>query len=401
MFRSSSKGFRMTLALSLAWVLPVFGQETAASSVGLQPAQPPAWQSYIDAGDFDKALPLLTRALKAAPENREVEMQFLKCKQELNLLVPMEIERLEALEQEVAAERDLVLGAVRLGLLRARARMAQGRGQEAIAAANDAIGRATALPEGPERAMLINELQVVLEKGEVANASNAVSSRGETTTSVPRLAMMPQEGASADQTQEGRAAGEAAHVETTVEVQEGGCTCGWAHRIDPLPERWPLTDPSEIDRKFARDQESQTTRLGGVPRIQSRVMVYPEDFDLITQMRQTGEMKGLLYRGPDFAAPSGETVHTAIYDISDLVADVPNFNNNFIFDLRTQIQADRDREALRQQSEIFRGTAEDLRQGIPLLNYFGGVSESTVPRWNDGDRYQDLMRMVDEAVRNR
>ena len=34
-----------------------------------------------------------------------------------------------------------------------------------------------------------------------------------------------------------------------------------------------------------------------------------------------------------------------------------------------------DRAALRWQSQIFRGRAEDLAAGIPLLRYFGGVDD--------------------------
>ena len=70
----------------------------------------------------------------------------------------------------------------------------------------------------------------------------------------------------------------------------------------------------------------------------------------------------------------GREWYVALYDIGDLTRE-PAYFPAPIGHPVWATQAALDRQALREYSYIFRGTAADLAAGLPLLRYFGGVCD--------------------------
>ncbi len=112
------------------------------------------------------------------------------------------------------------------------------------------------------------------------------------------------------------------------------------------------------------------------PPQQSRALTYPDDWAAKTARRKA-RRDGRIWKGPNRTTKDGKTFYTAIYDASDLLLIPPaQFRPPPETNTQLAITNALDREALRQYSDIFSGTARDLAEGIPLLQYFGGLDFS-------------------------
>ena len=98
---------------------------------------------------------------------------------------------------------------------------------------------------------------------------------------------------------------------------------------------------------------------------------YPDDWPEIIAKRKAYE-SGMVARSPSWWDEEGRESYTAVYDIHDLIRE-PAFFPMPVVHPFWAAQSLADRNALRQYSDIFSGTPEDLAAGIPLLSYFGGV----------------------------
>lgn len=105
-----------------------------------------------------------------------------------------------------------------------------------------------------------------------------------------------------------------------------------------------------------------------------------------------------LYRGPSHIDAAGNEVYTAVYDVSDLVLHYPRHPNPIRLLLQEQINEAADREALRQRSLIFGGTAEDLAAGLPLLESFGGVRDPYDRLEYDPAKARALLELVEAVI---
>lgn len=156
-------------------------------------------------------------------------------------------------------------------------------------------------------------------------------------------------------------------------------------------DRWGYRPASEIvDRKNAQDRARQD--LAYQPRLQdvysadeqrrltavdeARVggdspVIYPRDWAAKTAARAKYKDRPLA-QSDAHNDKDGRQWSAAVYDISDLTEIPPDFHPAYSLDeYENQINA-ADRQALRDRSQIFSGTAADLAAGIPLLDYFGG-----------------------------
>lgn len=365
------------------------------------------------AGRLDEAAAVLEKALAEYPGNEALEYELFVVKEAQGDLTEPQRAALDAMRAERQAGTELAVGAVRLNLLRARAKLSAGKLEDAERAARAGLDRLADLPVDVNREALRAPLDELLARiGEARRSNPRIGSSPRATPTLSDFGFLPQEqhststaegatqpttAGSADQPTESAQDQPAARADIAVSL---------SGQTNPMPGPPPtpigagaISRPEKIDANFQAYHDAQLQRWGEDPQIYQRVIAYPPDWPMICRMRQQ-YASGLLYRGPEFVGDDGQTKYTAVYDIADLTADIPHFNSAPLLDLAAQMQANADRVALRQYSDIFTGTAADLAAGIPLLSYFGGVDEYHVPPMSPGTQYQyqDILRMVDDVL---
>lgn len=359
----------MTVSLAVAWTCLL-----AAGATGVAWAAAPATADRAD--DADALLRQLQNDVGGAA-----------------FATPNAVESSETsklIESERQAEDELAVGAVRLGLLKARVRMAQSKPAEALAVATAALKNADRLASPQVRAELTASLGRIVADARAALAERRKGEGDATPVLASDIGDQPVE-------EETPAAPQPAEEEVHIVIEESADTDCWEEARMKIRDTFRLTRPYERDEVVAAYQHQAISRLGEDPDIFGRVLVYSPDWPAIREGRAERD-NGLIWRGPDFVDEDGQTKYTAIYDIGGLTMDVRNFNNPPQFDLNEILQSGADREALRRGSEIFNGYAEDLAAGIPLLHFFGGVDETHQPPVGQDRGYEDLMRMVREVV---
>lgn len=265
---------------------------------------------------------------------------------------------------ERQAEVELAVGAVRLGLLKARTRLALGRLDDAIAVAEASLAAAEHLPQSVDRKPLVDPLNEVLAQARAVQPGQAR----------PVLQLRDLGGA--------------------VPAREVG-------EPDGPYEKFLQRGVRELKAKAEAERYAALDRYGEDPNLARKVLVYPPDWTEISRRRERFR-DGRIYTGPETRNDQGELRQTVIYDVGALIQDVPNFTDAPQLDLDVQTRTLADREALRRGSEIFNGYAEDLAVGIPLLYYFGGIEESSVPP-NRGEeaRMAELQRIIQQVIEAR
>ncbi|MCC7290926.1 MAG: tetratricopeptide repeat protein [Phycisphaerales bacterium] len=356
------------------------------------------------AGRLDEAATVLDKALAEFPGNEALEYELLAVKEATGDLSEAQGVALEAMRAERQAATELAVGAVRLNLLRARARFAAGKLEDAERATRAALDRLGDLPADVDREPLRAPLDELLSRIAESRRSNPrIGSSPRATPTLSDFGFLPQEehgtstsGNTPPSTQTSPDQPAAPQDAAASSVEHANPMTG------PPPSpigAGGISRPEKIDANFQAYHDAQLQRWGEDPQIYQRVIAYPPDWPMICRMRQQ-YASGLLYRGPEFVGDDGQTKYTAVYDIADLTADIPHFNSAPLLDLTAMMQAHADRVALRQYSDIFTGTAADLAAGIPLLGCFGGVDEYHVPPISPGTQYQyqDVLRMVDDVL---
>lgn len=106
----------------------------------------------------------------------------------------------------------------------------------------------------------------------------------------------------------------------------------------------------------------------------AREIGYPDDWKERVA-RRARFADGQAARTSSWTGTDGKEWYAALYDIRELTYVPPDFAPSFSLDPVEDLRNTLDREALRQRSQIFSGTAEDLAAGIPLLRFFGGVDD--------------------------
>ncbi len=283
-----------------------------------------------------------------------------------------------ALLEERAGELSLAVGAIRLGYVKAKARMAQGRFDDAILVAKTSLAAAGKLPESVVRAPLTEPLEKIIRQARAA-----------------------QDAPPADAGDEDPDAEEAAKKPSVViHKPRGRNKIDW-EKVFAEFHYPPFRSPRAQDKRAADDLSDVLDRLGESPRIASKVMVYPDDWEALTKRRERFA-DGTIYKGPEFRTADGEVRQTVMYDVSSLLHPVPDFTSAPTMDLRLIIQSTADRAALREASEIFTGYADDLAAGIPLLQFFGGFEEDRSRQTQSTDESRaDLMRLIDQILNDK
>jgi hypothetical protein len=127
----------------------------------------------------------------------------------------------------------------------------------------------------------------------------------------------------------------------------------------------PLADATRSD-ELRRLVEADEARVAP-----NREVGYPDDW----KERVAGRSRSQVARTQSWTGADGKEWYAAMYDIRELTYVPPDFSPAFSLDPVEDLRNWLDRDALRQRSQIFSGTAEDLAEGIPLLRFFGGVDD--------------------------
>lgn len=258
-----------------------------------------------------------------------------------------------AQEQEALAEQQLAVDAVRLGLLKARTRLAQGQPEAAAAIARATLQASADLPVSPELMELIAALEQV-EKDAAQAGGGSVQP--------PSYPAQPYSSQNA-----------------------------WTQDY----ERYMYV--ADLRRGYKADEADALTNVDATRLLPDQQMTYPANWQEISRMREKYK-DGIMYAGPEFTGPDGQTMQTVMYDIGELISGIPDFIDAPTLDLERSLQFAADRHALRQRSQIFGGYAHDLAEGVPLLGFFGGVDETHAPMPSDEYRQEELMRLIQRVI---
>jgi hypothetical protein len=269
----------------------------------------------------------------------------------------------EALRVEREAEVELAVGVIRLGLLKSRARLAQGRFDDAKAMAQRTLAAIDELPDTVNREALVRPLRRVIADADARR------------TSSPNLA------------------GPVGPIMLT--------EAGQAERAERLSfEDVAYRDLRKQDERHVANVDDAIIRQGETRLSSGKVLVFPADWKAISE-RRASYRDGVIYRGPEFRDEGGELKQTIVYDIGDLTHRVPRFSDAPRLDLHFVTQNALDRDALRRSSDIFTGFPRDLEEGIPLLEFFGGVDEHFFGGDNGQTEQSDLMRIMGQVLEPR
>jgi hypothetical protein len=265
------------------------------------------------------------------------------------------------------AELDLAVGAVRVGYLKAQARLLQGRPADAIAVAEASLAMIERLPDDVDRAALAAPL---LELRAAAAPTPPVP--GAPVAVSPPPAVQRQVYARPQSTESGEPDGPYERF-----LQRGGRS---------------LDASDQADREYTLD------RLGENPNIETQVFSYPSDWEPRSRGRERFR-DGRIYASPEFRGENGELRQTVIYDVGALIHEAPYFTDAPQLDLAVATRTMLDREALRRGSQIFNGYPSDLAAGIPLLYFFGGVEEGPIrtPRGSEA-RMDELSHLIQQVI---
>lgn len=370
-------------------------RESTTGSTSLVQTAIAASQRLRAEGRWDEAARIIMDAQVLEPDHPELELERLMIRQAQGKLTAPEREALAALMEEQAAVAELAIGEIRLSLVRAKARLAQGRWDDAERTALAALARLDDLPAGEDRQALSQSLTSLVETARQARQAARPSRNGTSGATTAALPMAPHD-EDHDVSSVPRNSPPASYVAQTP-AGETVPTIGLT--VAQPYVRVPSLSSLRFDQESEAFQQVELLRQGVDPGIRSRIIIYPSNWQELTELRRPYR-SGLLYRGPDVVGDDGVVRYTAVYDIADILADIPNFNLAPVLDLEASLQAHADRVALRQTSAIFTGEVRDLAAGIPLLGYFGGVDEHHVPPAGPGARYtyEDIERMVGYVV---
>lgn len=179
----------------------------------------------------------------------------------------------------------------------------------------------------------------------------------------------------------------------------------------------PAQEIIDVDALLARDREryfyeralhlayadSEVNRL--IEADEARVapsgdISYPDDWPQRIARREKYK-GGVIARSPSWTDNDGREWYLAVYDINDLIYEVPDFHPRHNLDPYDSLQSTLNLDALRRHSEIFSGYADDLAAGIPLLRYFagGGIDDLDFrgPKYNLA-KQREIVELINKFV---
>lgn len=156
-----------------------------------------------------------------------------------------------------------------------------------------------------------------------------------------------------------------------------------------------------LEQAYSEDEARILVNADEARLVPESDVAYPPDWPQRVA-RRSQWAGGQIARSPSWFDKDGREWYVAIYDVRDLIYVPPDFlRSAWVADHRFRPQMLQDREALRENSFIFRGWTgwESLEFGIPLLRYFGGVDPwiDRGPKYSP-EKQRELVRMIQAFV---
>jgi hypothetical protein len=142
------------------------------------------------------------------------------------------------------------------------------------------------------------------------------------------------------------------------------------HAASTTREKAPASDQGQLETARQNSHIRALVEVEQTGLIPPREVNYPDNW-LEIVARRRAYAGGLIARSESWWDDAGREWYVAIYDIEDLLLEPAYFPAPIAHPGWAAI-ALADRQALRDQSDIFRGSPEDLAAGLPLLRFFGG-----------------------------
>ncbi|MBU0639250.1 MAG: hypothetical protein KKB50_10335 [Planctomycetes bacterium] len=331
---------------------------------------------------------------------------------------------LEQLEED--ARIDLVLSQARLDLIQGRKALLARRYTEAATKAQSALTAFGRLPADIDVSVFELQAEGILARVRREAGEQALLGQNDPPDEQTRRAM--QSAAPPDQLDaRTRAAAQIArHYEgaDTADMDTGGDVAALRERTlqNQWPDRFgyrPAREIIDVDAILERDQQrlfyedvlrtayqaDEARRLTQADEARiapDDVIAYPDDWP--EKMAKREKYKdGVIARSPSWFDKDGREWYVAIYDVHDLIYQVPQFQNieGLGMTPRRSTRVALDRQALRMYSDIFNRSAADLAAGIPLLRYFGGVDDFGFvgPKYSAA-RQQEIVEMIKSFTGN-
>lgn len=275
-----------------------------------------------------------------------------------------------AADAESSARAEVALATARLELVLARKALGQGQAGEAAARAQRAQAAIKGLPESDAVAEVSLQAEGILARVGRANAPILASDAP---------------------------ASSAAATEPVVAEAASGATGPEPLDTDVIRERdlRRLERDAALRERFKSDEARLLSEADETRVVPYNEIDYPRDWPE-RMARRDEQSKDYLARTRSVTDAQGREWHAAVYDISDLTYEPPDFHPASSLFGDENLRDALDREALRQRSQIFGGYAEDLAAGIPLLRFFGGVDDYEFRGSKfSSDRHRQIAAMVD------
>ena len=217
-------------------------------------------------------------------------------------VVGLDVDELRQAEQD--AQLELSLQQIRLGLLKAWARVAEGKHAEAGEVARETLALVEELPAGVDREPLVKSLERVLQHAEQGKqAGTAADGKGATSKQAVIGAKL---------------LGSSRRAQP-----EPAITTADASDLSPVSTAYPQ-EAMNLDPHADPFLAEALARSGEDPLLLKRLMTYPSDWQALTERRARFQ-DGTICKGPKFRAADGELKQTIIYDVQTLLMGPARF----------------------------------------------------------------------------
>lgn len=347
----------------------------------------------FDHREFAEAVRLYERAYRLAPGNRAHYARMLVARRAAGVMNEADREALALIEEEDRATVASTFRTVRLNIIQAKQALAETDAPLAKSRIVDAEFALRSLPKDVDATPYWRQL-TQLRKSLARKRATHTSLRSPSPESEDHVLLLGDTGEANETT---------APVDSssTTNVADHADT-GEIMDIDALlmATQRRLEYDRDLDRALAaaRADVILTAAESALPPAANGGMTFPTDWADRTAKRSKYR-DGVIYRTPDFTGPDGQTYHTAIYDLGDLVHPVPNFYAPWALTGWQQRVQMEDRAALRYRSQIFNGYADDLAAGLPLLHFFGGIDNYAVSTRTDPRQTAHVVNMIEQFMR--
>jgi len=336
---------------------------------------------------YEDAIRLYSKAYRMSPSDQATYARLLSAKKAAGKLSAEDREAWDLIQRQQATTVQQTLEWVRLDLVQAKSALREGDATLAKAKGESAQARLDSLPTDVDVVIYRKQVRDVLNSAKVRALKDSRSNKA---TNDGVLTLGDQGTTAAVTTATGSTATTTttttATTTTTTDANTQATAVTTGEIVDTTAIALNDKDQHVYDKSIAAalrqnrvDWLLQSNEAAIAP---TTDLQYPSDWVERTRKR-VKHKDGVIYEGQPFTGADGQTYITAIYDLGDLVAPVPDFYSPYSGYAYLNYQQSLDRQYLRDRSMIFNGYAEDLAAGLPLLHYFGGVGPSAMTQRTD------------------